>query len=122
MPTLAPRSPALRVLRNLTLAWVALSLLGLAGAAVLSVYAMGWGCTGGTAFSGGLSWGACVLAYSAGLLGAVGSLFASVVLLFFVQLFYWAGVEVKEARPRRWFSREALFDEAIDVALDVVDD
>jgi hypothetical protein len=121
MPTLVPRSPALRVLRNLALAWVGLSLLGLAAAAVLSIYAMGWGCTGEATWSGDLSWGACALAWSVGILVALGSLFASVVMLFFVQLFYWAGVEVKQARPRRWFSREALFDEIADTALDASD-
>ena len=124
MPTLAPRSPVLRVLRNLVLAWVALSLLGLAGAIALSVYAMGWGCTGEAPLAAGASWGVCALGWSVGILGALASLFCAVVTLFFVQLFYWAGADIKQVhgRPRRrWFSREALFDEVVDEALDVLD-
>jgi hypothetical protein len=121
MTTLAPRSPALRIARNLVLLWVGLSLLGLALALALSIYAMGWGCSSSSSMSGGLSWGPCVLAYSVAILGAVASLACSVVMLFFAQLFYWAGAEMKEVRPRRWWSREALFDTALDAA-DILDD
>jgi hypothetical protein len=116
MATLAPRSPALRIVRNLVLLWVGLSLLGLVFAVVLSLYAMGWGCTADGSMRGGLSWGPCVLAYSVGILGAVTSLVCAVVVLLFAQLFYWAGADVKQGRPRRWWSREALLGEVLDAA------
>jgi hypothetical protein len=116
MTALAPRSAALRIMRNLALLWAALSLLGLVLAVVVSIYAMGWGCTADGAMRGGLSWLPCVLAYSAGILGAIASFACAVVMLFFAQLFYLAGMQSSRSRPRRWWSREALFDEALDAA------
>ena len=116
MTTLAPRSPALRIVRNLVLLWAALSLLGLLLAVVLVFYAMGWGCTADGAMRGGLSWGPCVMAYSVGILGAIASLVCAVVMLFFAQLFFLAGAQSSRGRPRRWWSREALLGEALDAA------
>lgn len=116
MARIAPRSPALRLARNLVLLWVALSLLGLALSVLFSFYAMGWGCTVGGAIRGGLTWGPCVLATSVGILGSIVSLACSVLMLFFAQLFYWAGANVTQVRPKRWWSREALLGEVLDAA------
>ena len=116
MATLAPRSPALRVARNLALLWTALSVLGLGLAIVVALYAAVQGCTDSGSMAGGLSWGPCVLAWSVGLLGATASLACAVVMLFFAQLFYWGGMQSTRTRPRRWWSREALLDGALDAA------
>ena len=116
MATLAPRSPALRVVRNLALLWTALSLLGLGLAVVVALYAAVHGCTADGSMAGGLSWGPCVLAWSVGLLGSTASLACAVVMLFFAQLFYWGGMQSTRSRPRRWWSREALLGEALDAA------
>ena len=124
MTTLPPRSPGLRLARNLALLWMGLSLLGLLGAIVFVVYAMGWGCSEGSMLRGGLSWFGCVMASSVSIMAAIASLITATVVLFFAQIFYLAGAQVRQGGPSRprWFSRQALFGDAADVAVDAVVD
>ena len=117
MATIAPpRSPAVRIVRNLALLWTLLSLLGLLLALGLTVYSAAWGCTPAGSWSQDMPWIGCVLAVGVGVLAAAASLACAVVMLFFAQLFYWGGMQASRARPRRWWSREALFDSALDAA------
>ena len=63
------------------------------------------------------------MASGVGVLGATASLVTAIVVLFFVQLFHLAGVDVRQQPHgrRRWFSRQALLDETVDAAVDVAD-
>lgn len=112
MSQIRPRSPVVRLVRNLSLLWFLLSLVALVGAGVLLIYGMAIGCTGG---EGG--WGACVAMFSMGILASLSSLFMATIALVFSQMFYMAGAEVTAAEKPR-FSVRGFFS---DLILDIFD-
>lgn len=115
MTSIAARSPGLRVARNIALAWLLLSLLGLAAAIVFTVYGAGAVCPG---FSNGIGdWIGCAIGFSTSIIAALVSIFASAVVLLFAQLFYMAGATVRTARA----GRVGIGDELLDAAVDVID-
>lgn len=113
MADIRPRSPGVRLARNLSLLWFVLSLLGLIGAVLLVVYGMAIGCS--DAASG---WGVCVAGFSLAILASVSSLFMATVALVFAQMFYMAGARVKEGGERTRFSVRGFF---ANILLDLID-
>lgn len=112
----APRSPVLRLVRNLALLWCGLSLLGLAAAVVVLVYAAGWGCR---APDNTVGWGPCMGPYVMAVPAALASLFTSAVVLLFAQLFYRAGMRREPPAPTR--ERTSLRRRVADAFIDLLD-
>ena len=113
MADIRTRSPGLRLVRNLSLLWFVLSLLALTGAGLLVVYGMVWGCV-----QSSVGWFGCVLGFSMALLAALSSLFMATVALAFAQMFFMAGVRVKEGGERPRFSVRGFF---ADIVFDLFD-
>ncbi len=112
MSQIRPRSPVLRLVRNLSLLWFLLSLVALVVAGLLLVYGMVIGCRGGAD-----GWGACVGLFSIGIFASLSSLFMATIALVFSQMFYMAGAKVT-AMERQRFSVRGFFS---DLMLDIFD-
>jgi hypothetical protein len=117
MAFLAPRHPILGLFRLAMFGWFVLSLLGCVAAALVFAYGATYGCVGAAD-----GWLACSGAIAFFGVGAVISLIAASMMLFFSHLFYLAGAEsqqVAPARPRTLGQRVRGF--AYDVIFDILD-